>query len=61
MNTYQVQRPFSDHQIGDTLQDSDFISLHRARQLVEQRYISLVAVDEQPTKRRSGKKKADDE
>lgn len=61
MNTYQVQRPFSDYQIGDTLQDGDFVSLHRARQLVEQRYLSLVAVEEQPAKRRGGKKKAEDE
>jgi hypothetical protein len=61
MNTYQVQRPFSDYQIGDTLQETDLISLQRARQLVDQRYLTLVAVDEQPAKRRGGKKKAEDE
>jgi hypothetical protein len=62
MNTYQVQRPFSDYQVGDTLQDGDFVSLHRARQLVDQRYLSLVAVeDQQPVRRRGGKKKAEDE
>jgi hypothetical protein len=61
MNTYQVIRPFSDYQAGDTLTEADFLSRQRADQLVSLRYIALVAAIPQSPRARRGKKEATDE
>ena len=67
MSTYQVTRPFSGFEAGDVLTEADFISVHRARQLVDMRYLTQLSTaasddDGQPEpSRRRGRKKVTNE
>lgn len=42
-NSYQVVRPFSGYVAGEVLAETDFVSVRRIKQLVEQRYVVPVS------------------
>jgi hypothetical protein len=54
-NSYQVIRPFSGHEAGTVLAETDFVSVRRIKQLTEQRYIAPVTQSATPTPARKGK------